>query len=81
MEHRPSAPFSISLSRFTPLASLYLGNVIIKKAAAQVNQDLGLLLPDFGQAIIQAADEVIGASGWINLWSIHFKLELGPVTT
>ncbi len=34
--------------------------VMLKKACAQANTDLGLLNPDQGNAIIQAADEVLG---------------------
>lgn len=34
--------------------------VMLKKACAQANTDLGLLNPDQGNAIVQAADEVLG---------------------
>jgi fumarate hydratase, class II len=34
--------------------------VLVKRACAKVNQDLGLLKPDKAQAIIDAADEVLG---------------------
>src|SRR5688572_23658254 len=33
---------------------------ILKKAAAEVNRDLGLLKPDVADLIVKAADEVIG---------------------
>jgi len=36
--------------------------VLVKKAAAQANTDLGLLTPEIGNAIIQAADEILSQS-------------------
>src|SRR3954463_11899143 len=39
-------------------------HVLLKKAAATVNRDLGLLKPEIAAAIIQAADEVIAGANW-----------------
>jgi len=34
--------------------------VLLKKACAQANLDLGLLTPEMGKALVQAADEILG---------------------
>ncbi|MBS1709679.1 MAG: aspartate ammonia-lyase [Armatimonadetes bacterium] len=34
--------------------------VLLKKACAQANLDLGLLTPDMGKALVQASDEILG---------------------
>jgi fumarate hydratase class II len=39
-------------------------HVLLKKAAATVNRDLGLLKPELAAAIIQAADEVLADAEW-----------------
>src|SRR5215475_10871818 len=39
-------------------------HVMLKKAAATVNRDLGLLKPELAAAIIQAADEVLADAPW-----------------
>jgi fumarate hydratase class II len=39
-------------------------HVLLKKAAATVNRDLGLLKPELAAAIIQAADEVLADAPW-----------------
>jgi fumarate hydratase class II len=39
-------------------------HVLLKKSAAVVNRDLGLLKPELAGAIIQAADEILADAGW-----------------
>jgi len=39
-------------------------HVMLKKAAATVNRDLGLLKPEFANAIVQAADEILADAPW-----------------
>ncbi len=39
-------------------------HVLLKKAAATVNRDLGLLKPELAAAIIQAADEILADALW-----------------
>ncbi len=39
-------------------------HVLLKKAAAVVNRDLGLLKPELAAAIVQAADEVLAGAAW-----------------
>ncbi len=39
-------------------------HVLLKKAAATVNRDLALLKPEFANAIIQAADEILADTPW-----------------
>ncbi|HEX9116869.1 MAG TPA: lyase family protein, partial [Anaerolineae bacterium] len=53
------ALLNFPISGRRPYPAFVWSMVVIKKAAAQVNRDLGLLDPAFADAIIQAADEVI----------------------
>ena len=53
------AVLNFPISGLRPWPAFIWPMATIKKAAALVNQDLGLLAPDSAQAIIQAADEVL----------------------
>ena len=59
--------FGVGSERF-PLA-LVRAHVVVKKAAAAVNRDLGLLDGELARGIIMAADEVLGGK-----WDEHFPL-------
>ncbi len=49
----------------TPMPREFIhAHVLLKKAAATVNRDLGLLQPDLASAIIQAADEILADADW-----------------
>ncbi len=48
------------ISGLTEHATMIDAYVLLKKACAQVNTDLGLLESEQGRAIVQAADEVLG---------------------
>ena len=48
------------ISGLPPRAEFVEAIVLVKKAAAQVNRELGLLAPDKAEAIVRAADEVLG---------------------
>jgi aspartate ammonia-lyase len=50
------------ISGLAPRTELVDGIVLVKKAAALVNRDLGLLSADKAKAIVRAADEVIGGA-------------------
>jgi fumarate hydratase class II len=59
---RAIANFSISGQ---PMPRPFIhAHVLLKKAAATVNRDLGLLKPDLAAAILQAADEVLNDAPW-----------------
>jgi len=47
------------VSGLKPWPAFVWSQVLIKRAAAEVNRDLGLLKPEIADAIIQAADEVL----------------------
>jgi fumarate hydratase class II len=47
------------ISGMKPYRAFVWGMAVIKQAAASVNMDLGLLDPNLGQAIVQAAQEVL----------------------
>jgi fumarate hydratase class II len=49
----------------TPMPREFIhAHVLLKKAAATVNRDLGLLKPELANAIIQAADEILADADW-----------------
>ena len=50
------------ISGLPPRPELVEGIVLVKKAAAQVNLELGLLPADKAEAIVRAADEVLGGA-------------------
>jgi fumarate hydratase class II len=56
---RPSVLWSISASRPKNARRLIYALALTKRAAAKVNQDLGLLTPEKAGAIVAAADEVL----------------------
>jgi aspartate ammonia-lyase len=45
--------------------------VLLKKAAAEANRELGLLDPEVGRALVQAADEVLAGQ-----WRDHFPVDV-----
>jgi fumarate hydratase class II len=53
------AVLNFPISGMRPYPAFVWGLVVIKRAAAEVNRDLGLLDPALAAAIIQASDEVI----------------------
>jgi fumarate hydratase class II len=58
------------ISGFKPYPWFVKGQAIIKRAAAEVNMALGYLDPKIGQAIVQAAQEVIDGK-----WMEHFVVD------
>ena len=50
------------ISGLAPRVELVEAIVLVKKAAAQVNHELGLLAADKADAIVRAADEVLGGA-------------------
>ena len=49
----------------TPMPREFIhAHVLLKKAAAVVNRDLGLLKPEIAAALIQAADEILADAPW-----------------
>jgi aspartate ammonia-lyase len=58
--HRAIENFAIS--GLPPRPELVEAVVLVKKAAAQVNQELGLLSAEKSEAIVRAADEVLGGA-------------------
>ena len=50
------------ISGLPPRSEFVEGIVLVKKAAALVNRELGLLPADKGEAIVRAADEVLGGA-------------------
>jgi fumarate hydratase class II len=57
---RAQMNFPVSRLRFPPIFIQSLA--LIKRAAAEVNHDLGLLAPDLKRAIVAAADEIVAGS-------------------
>jgi fumarate hydratase class II len=61
--------FAVSGLRMTPSMIAALG--LIKRCAAEVNRDLGLLEPRLAQAVAQAAEEVTRGK-----WNEHFPVDV-----
>lgn len=59
---RAISNFPIS-GQLLPRAFIH-AHVLLKKAAASVNRDLGLLKPELAEKIMQAADEVLADADW-----------------
>jgi fumarate hydratase class II len=57
------AVHNFPISGMKPYRAFVWGMAVIKKAAASVHMDLGLLDPDIGQAVVQASQEVL-AGRW-----------------
>src|SRR5215208_3039424 len=72
---------NFQISGLKPRQAFIWSMATIKRAAAEVNRDLGLIDKERADAIVQAAQEVIEASGMTSLWSIPFRRAPGPVTT
>jgi fumarate hydratase class II len=56
------AVLNFPVSGLRPYPAFVWSQTIVKKAAAEVNRDLGLLEPQLADAIIQAADEVLAGA-------------------
>jgi fumarate hydratase class II len=56
------AVLNFPVSGLKPYPAFVWSQTIVKKAAAEVNRDLGLLEPQLADAIIQAADEVLAGA-------------------
>lgn len=61
---------NFNVSGLKPYPAFIWSMATIKRAAAEVNRDLGLLDPKLANAIIQAADEVIAGQ-----WNAHFVVD------
>lgn len=61
---------NFNVSGLKPYRAFIWSMATIKRAAAEVNRDLGLLDPKLADAIIQAADEVIAGK-----WDAHFVVD------
>ena len=53
--------------------------LLLKKAAAEVLQELGLLDVERGQAIVRAADEILGEPCATSFQWTHFTREQAPL--
>ena len=62
---------NFAISGLRPLDTYVDACVLIKKATAIVNGELGCISPEFAQAIVQAADEVLGGQ-----WRDQFVVDV-----
>ena len=75
------AVLNFPISGLRPWRAFIWSMALIKRAAAEVNRELGLLDPQMAQAIAQAASEVMEGNGTTSSSSIHSRPARAPATT